>query len=485
MTFVHSLEGNNSMLRAITFAALAAALTLSLAGPLPQAVAANRQAPAAQAGSNRLYLPGVIRYNNPSYISPFGVTMFDEVSDRTGLTAMATAGADWAMTNVKWVDLEPVEGQAYDFSAADARIQALASKGIRPLVLFDHNPPWAMTPPAGNLDPIRYTVRPDKLQRLVNVVQALVTRYNGQSGYPRVDLWAFYGEPDNFWAWGNDGAAYADMLAAVRPVVRAANSNAKIMIGAMAYEDVRVVVGGNTRGININFLPDMLRQLATKPGGIRGNLDYIGFNFFPISLTKWPTVREKTATVRQVMSQYGVGDMPIIMLEIGVWSGTTGGQPPYAVTETQQAQFLAKELVRGLSAGLTQMHVFQPLDVPNYFNWGLFRGTQNANDPKPAYTSYTVVARELGDSVYTGSISGGGLEGYAFSKEGATVTVFWGTSGNVTRDFGAACVRTVTRTNQPVQVNDNGAGDTNSVVGTIRITAVANEPVFVSMCAAP
>lgn len=496
MTFAHSLEGNNSMLRAITFAALAVALTLSLAGPLPQAMAAERQAPAAQAGSNRLYLPGVIRYNNPAYISPFGVTMFDEVSDRTGLTAMANAGADYAMVNARWVDIEPTEGAPYNFSTIDARIQALAGKGIKPLVLFDHNPAWAMSPPSNITAPIRWAVADNKLGRLDAVIRALAERYNGSNGYPRVDYWGFYGEPDNRAAWGfvgtltpcppgtptcnfNNPAAYADMLARVSPIIKSVNSNAKVMIGALAFEN-------NVPNVfNYQFMDQVLTRLATKPGGITAYLDYVGFNFFPSigANPRFDTLQQKAAAARGVLAARGVPNMPIIVLELGLWTGATGGaNPPYPANETDQARFVVKEYVRGLSAGITQMHFFQPLDVPNYFNWGLFRGTQNANDPKPSYTSYVVVARELDNSLYTGSISAGGLEGYTFSKDGGAVTVFWGTGGNVTRDFAGACVRTVTRTNQPVQVSDNQAGDGNNAAGIIRISAVANEPVFVTNC---
>jgi hypothetical protein len=501
MIFAQNMEGTRSMVRTLSFLALAFALTFSLTGPRPVASAAERRAPAAQAGSNRLYLSAVIRYSNPSYISPFGVTMFDEISDRTGLSAMVTAGADWAMVNARWVDIEPTEGAAYDFSTIDARLTALASKGIRPLILFDHNPNWAMTRPGNEPQLIRWAIDESKVPRLVAVMQALAQRYNGNNGFPRVDYWAFYGEPDNIEAWGLRGAwprpatcapypanctfdnptRYADILTLVSPVIKAANSNAKFMIGALAYES------NVPNRFNFRFLEQVLARLATKPGGIRAYIDFVGFNFFPAISTVAPvfnTILDKAAHVRGVLAAAGVPTMPIIVLEMGVWSGYNGtsSPPPYPMDETRQAQFVIKEYPRGLAAGLTMMHYFQPFDVPNYFNWGLFRGWDNANSPKPAYTSYLVAARELANVVYTGAISGGGLEGYTFSREGGTVTVFWGTSGNVTRDFGASCMRTVTRTNQPAQVTDNGAGDGNPAAGTIRISAAANEPVFVSAC---
>ncbi len=483
-------EGRGSQLRSLWLIALTLAFTFSLVfggtAPARANTPAVARAPLSVAAAPlqqsdvKLYLPTLTRYDDSSYTSPFGISIYDTINDSTGLARMQTAGADLIFTNARWLDLEPTEGAAYNFSFLDAKAAAAESVGMELVVLFDHSPNWALI----NTTYPRSPIKADKYTALVNVVSALATRYNGNNGHPRINYWLFYGEPDNIYSgWGNNGNEYGDMLALVSPVIKAANPMAKVMPGAIAYErftdDTVNVPGPFAR----NFLPTVLARLNTKAGGAAAYIDGIGFNEFGLSPTRWPTLRDKAATVRQIMAAANVGQLPLIVTELS--RNSRGGN----ATETTQAQNVLKLYAEGIASNLAQMHWFMVFDdtsqqaalLDNY-TYGLFRGT-NINDPKPSYTAYTVAARELDGARFSRELGVGGTEGYVLIDGPELVTIVWATGSSVDVDFSQSCARVISRLDQVTQVSDGGAGDRDGTAnGRVRLQVTTNEPIIVRNC---
>ena len=55
-------------------------------------------------------LPLVLRYYDPTYVSPFGIVMYGNVDDAAGLQVMKKAGAKSATTIFYWSAVQPNRG---------------------------------------------------------------------------------------------------------------------------------------------------------------------------------------------------------------------------------------------------------------------------------------------------------------------------------------------------------------------------------------
>ena len=460
---------------------LALGLVLMISLPAGPSVHALDAAPSEPPPLPPLLLPSLLRYDDTAYRSPFGVSIFDQVNDTAGVPQMQAAGARRVFTNLRWVDLEPQEGQAYDFSAADAKTAAAQAAGFELVALFDHSPDWALVDPGNPRGPLL----PNKVQAFLAVIAALAERYDGQHGHARVNDWLFYGEPDNTrLGWGAAPEAYADLLAQASPVIKAANPQARVMPGAIAYEsftdDEYLQPGDFARG----FLPAVLARLNTYPGGAGAFIDGVGFNDFGLTPQRWPTLREKAEAVRQILRDAGVGQLPLIVTEL---SRTSKGGPN---TEVRQAQLLIQVYARGLASGLEQLHwfmVFDNLNVPPQHldanAYGLYRGT-DLTQPKPAYTAYNVVAHELAGARYRAAVVEPGVEAYVFARGPETVTVAWASNGaTAALDVALSCVHAVDRNALVALIQDGDPADRDGARnGQVRIVLTAVEPVILRGC---
>ncbi len=402
-------------------------------------------APKAQASQvYTLHLPVIARNYTAGYVLPFGVTMYGGVNDANGLEQMATARSARVTAWLHWWTIEknaPVGGvHTYDWSSFDADVKNARSKGMQMFVLASDNPPWA----AATLDgPVTDT------QSLVDFVGAAAGRY------PDITDWSFYPEPDNKYRFGNRPAAYADMLAAVSPAVHAANPKARVINGGLAYD-------GFTWGFVQSFLPGVLDALSHKPGGIRAYLDAVAFHHYNLL---WPNIADKARVIRDVMAQYGVGDLPLLVPEFGVPSFNTADQP-------NQARQLVQTFVRGLSAGIEQLSWFSVYD--DGCDCGLFASMYAAGDlshPKLAYTAYTNMANELYGSTYLSALGLPGVEGYEFTNQNGLIeAVLWATQPTAVASFASSCLRTV-----------DALGVTTIVHGN-QVTLSQDQPLYVAPC---
>ena len=179
------------------------------------------------------------------------------------------------------------------------------------------------------------------------VVAAAAERYDGDGindapGSPIVRYWSFYAEPDNGSLsqaqnnhkgyWGHNPSGYADMIAGVSTAMHAANPQAVVMIGGLAYDFFEPT------GIFVeSFLGGVLDALNLKTGGATAYLDAIAFHYFPINPGRWPTIREKTLEdSRGIMNSRGVGSLPVIVPEMGYWSEPVPNAPIFNSTETSR-----------------------------------------------------------------------------------------------------------------------------------------------------
>jgi hypothetical protein len=431
-------------------------------------------------------LPVVMGWYDPEYVYPLGIRMSGDVDEASGLLIMKDAGARWVTTNFYWSAIEYTQG-AYGWSSFDEKALNAQQAGMDVLAMFTRNPPWAASLPGGPVTDI---------QDLVNITTRMAERYDCDGvddapGSPCVHYWSFYAEPDNGdlaraqlgkGYWGHNGAGYAAMLAAITPGMRAANPQVQVFIGGIAYDYFEEDGGPFVRP----FLADTLRALNQNHGGVSGNLDGVAFHYYPISANRWPTIREKTQEIRGIMGQNSASSLSLVCPEAAYWSS-----PNFGSSDARQAQRIVQMYVRAASVDVRPTNWYQILDTawaggpddttPDRTGGLLYLdGT-----PKPAYTAYQVVARELGVSWYLRQFSHPGVEGYVFHVTGnREKTVLWGQSGDVNVPFTGACMRVVTRSGSEVNVPD---GDpTNDVDGTVNgqvtLRVRENEPIYVEPC---
>ena len=160
---------------------------------------------------------------------------------------------------------------------------------------------------------------------------------------PGVDAWELWNEPDSgqFWAGGADPPAYAALLRAAYPAIKAAQPS-------------DVVVTGGMVGNNFDFLA------ALYANGARGAFDAVGVHTDTACLTDGPGAYYRDPQgrvgrytfsayreVHQVMADHGDAAKPIWMTELG-WStqggrcpvGEKAGTKPLGVSPKRQARYL-------------------------------------------------------------------------------------------------------------------------------------------------
>jgi Cellulase (glycosyl hydrolase family 5) len=241
-------------------------------------------------------------------------------------------GADWVRLWALWQDMEPAQG-AYNehlIAVMNGRIAALKARGVKVLVVVHRAPAWA----SGGRGGIAPPSNPATFGRFMGQIAQRV---------PGADAWELWNEPDSgqFWAGGADPAAYAALLRAAYPAIK-------------AVQPGDVVVTGGMVGNNMDFLS------ALYDHGAQGSFDAVGVHTDTACLTSGPDAyyRDERGRVGRytfsayrevhaVMSDRGDGAKPVWMTELG-WNtqrglcnvGTKAGTKPLGVSPRRQARFL-------------------------------------------------------------------------------------------------------------------------------------------------
>lgn len=293
-------------------------------------------------------------------------------------------GVGWVRLFLNWKDAEPADN-AYNagYIAAVARdVASYRAAGAKVLVVVTGSPQWASGSPSGigaPVNPAQYAAFVDHM-----IVSA-----------PGVAAWEIWNEADAdlFWENGPQPAAYAALLRATYPVVKARDPNATVVTTGMV---------GN------HF--DFLQQLYDN--GAKGFFDAVGVHTDSPCLIATPDFfyRELDGSigryaftgyreVHHVMVRNGDGAKPIWMTEIG-WNtsstapnscrdGSSAGAKPAGVTQAQQAENL-KDAYACLAADpfVAVAMWFSLQDTPGRANYDAHLGLLRADgSAKPAYAA--------------------------------------------------------------------------------------------------
>jgi hypothetical protein len=292
------------------------------------------------------------------------------------LDRLHAAGVTSVRIDLSWVMLQPDGPQSYDRWGTDFvdRVIAMANeRGIRPLMMLWLTPGWAN----GNQG---QRVAPSRAEDYARMAGWAAERWRG-----KVVGWEVWNEPnsDGFLR-GADPAAYARILRAAYPAIKAGDPAAAVVLGGVEYNDVDWLRRAYDAGAKGSF-----DVLATHP--------YQGIADLPPDArdsTKW-TLRN-ASEVRRLMVERGDEAKPIWFTEFG-WS-THGVQSGVnwirGVDEQRQAAYLAAtaRLVAAEMPYVQRIYWYSDRDTgegdPQYANYGLFRRDLS---PKPALSALVAV----------------------------------------------------------------------------------------------
>lgn len=149
---------------------------------------------------------------------------------RAALQRLRHQGFEWVRQRLDWGHLEPAPGHML-WQLSDGLLQDMIVAGLVPVIVLDGSPAWARAPDdvAPTANPLAPPADPATFARFV---AAFAARYQHSLRY--YQLWD---EPNIAPHWGNrriEPVAYAQLLKAVVPVLRAADPDAVVITAALA-----------------------------------------------------------------------------------------------------------------------------------------------------------------------------------------------------------------------------------------------------------
>jgi hypothetical protein len=214
---------------------------------------------------------------------------------------IAAAGLTTARFDLGWRWIEPQRKGVYDqgfLGKLDRILAQLDARGITPIITVIETPAWAR--PAGT----DIFTPPTNRQDYADMMGMLAARYAAREGM----TWEVWNEPNlvEFWATGPNAAEYADLLRRSYAAIKAADADATVLGGAIAFGDLPFVRG----------------MYAAGAGGA-----FDGLSIHPYTAGRAPTddsnawysLRGQFAGMRAAMAAHGDGAKPLYATEFG-WS---------------------------------------------------------------------------------------------------------------------------------------------------------------------
>jgi len=444
-------------------------------------------------------------------VLPFGVQMFEDIYDADARAKATGAGIKWVRLVASWAS-----------GNIDSMVVNAVNAGLEPIIVLGNSPEWAVedvyaaTGQHYDCGPID----PEDLPAFADSVRALVERYDGDgigdaSGAPTVKYWEFWNEPDNQstdpdcifvgGCWGGDldsdgipdPQEYVTMLSYAYPAVKAANLNAQVLLGGLAWESIGC--------FNMSFLDDVLSY-----GGAQ-YFDLMNFHQYDFKRDDWDgTLPWNQGILGKIAAAKKKVNKPIVVSEIGLNRDMEMGQE-------RQARHLVHELVRGMSLwsndvkSLIYFLLVDEASNPSAHYGLLERGTLN---PFPAYYAYQTLTTELGNvdpsrqTHQLGPSETGSeyIQAYRFTmNDGRRKLVLWTDDGKRIKDAsdkhinmaigqeelndswtGKLRLRVVDSTSYPTPavtiIEDGGPGDLDGNDGNNSITLeVTQDPIYVEL----
>ncbi len=249
-----------------------------------------------------------------------GVALFNESPDRIDIdmAAMATAGAHWIRTAVRWDLVEPDDATTDDWTKSDRIVADAQAHGLDLIFDVTGTPQWAAG--AGASTNVQF---PSDLHTYAAFAAKLAARYEG-----RVHVYELGNEPNHV-KTSADPQLYTRLLQLTYPAIKASDPNATVLTGGL----------GGTRDKKGNLAGDTFLAQLYKDGA-KGYFDGVSYHpyTYPLLASQDSGSRgwSRMLNAHRIMAANGDGAMKIWITEYGAPTNGGGG----AVTEAQQAQMV-------------------------------------------------------------------------------------------------------------------------------------------------
>jgi hypothetical protein len=314
------------------------------------------------------------------------------------LDLVRASGARMTRVDVGWASLQqngPNGWSGWYLDRLDRMVAAADARGVKLLLTFMNTPCWASTAPESLKQGCTGTwwdrgvtaYAPADPRAYAHALGFLAERYGD-----RVAAWEIWNEPnhEDFWRASDPAAAYAALLKAAYPAVKAASPRSVVVGGSLSQSDHAF-----TRRLYAHGIKGFFDAFAVHPY----TDDVSPLDRRPTVDARYSFIRGVPA-VRQVMLRHG-DDKPMWLTESG-WSTSTRRSPSEhwtnGVSEAVQARFIQQQAAQVARWPWVKVNVWYNLldagrdRADKYTNCGLRRVDGTA---KPAWRTFRAMAMRL------------------------------------------------------------------------------------------
>lgn len=379
--------------------------------------------------------------------SRFGISYSAAFLEMNQMKTIDQVGATYVRFDVSWARIEPTKGQYTMPQFFRDKFDAIVDAGMRPLVILNYRNKF--------YDQNRTPSSPEAIAGFAAYAGYVASQFGDDADYEVYNEFNSTGFNDG--TCGLTADCYLDILRATTPAIHAAAPDAQVSGPALA-------------GIDMDWMTRFFEL-----GGL-DHLDAVSIHKYAQNSAPEGVTAPLIVQLQELIRRYNDGeDVPLWLTETGYNTGTTG------VTESQQADFVARDMVLNLHTGLDREYWYGFVDAclsadNKECRYGILR---NMNEgltvaaPKPAYVAYATLTRQLAHH------EPAGMENLA---AGAYSGTFRDGSGHVTRVMWATTPQSVTiQATGPVEITDQwGHAETRVPEGGSFTLALGGQAVYVS-----
>jgi hypothetical protein len=447
-------------------------------GPVPQpSVPYQSLSTSNLEGVAKIYIP-VAPFDFPKR-SLFGAETYGPLHSESPLLGHANSlSVGWLRLGrrISWRTLQPYPGAPIQWelqASFEQELYQLREKGISPVVIISDSPLWATNGKTGSdgKPSTCAAIRPERLSDYAAFIRAVVNRYKAPEF--NVHNWELGNEPDvdprlvpgdsGFGCWGDEsdpyygGKQYGEMLKVVTPAIKGEDPDAQVWIGGLLLAAPATTSPSKSA---LRVYPELLERGITSPvspqshpetffkgileSGAGTYFDIVAYHWYPSyyqgdiypakidydlkSGQSWDKsgggVVGKAKFLRNLMKQYGISK-PLSLNETGLGcliDRFSWCNPPEELFYLAQANYLVRSFVRGLPEEVLSFSWYT-IEDEGWRYLGLLDGEYN---PRPNYTAYLQLVRELKNARLIGPVDyGEKIEAYGFEKDGLILHILW------------------------------------------------------------
>jgi hypothetical protein len=431
----------------------------SIEQPVYQKALAQAQAQEPEA-TFKTHLPFLTQ---PVTAKVFGVETWYYGANNSDTTLAVDTGANWIRRNaLLWSDVEPNQGERKwtngNIPSLEADFKNASNLGKKIILVIRRTPSWAQAVSGSYCGPMRE----DKFEAFGNFMADVVRRYSVPPY--NVQYYEIWNEPEAalekvaprndyiFGCWGsnstynwqpndpyNGGRHFGKMLKVVYPKIKAANSNAQVVVAGLLLDcdPVNPVIdpktGQQKNCTSAKFLEGILAEGGAPyfdvvsihsydyyQGGL-GN--YSNFNWNSAYNTTGPTLIAKTRYIKNLLANYTASTKKIFLSEIALVC-SNGCDNTFQQTK---ANFVAQSYATAIMEGVSSAVWYHLFNIWN--NSGLINHQTTPYTLLPSYKAYQFAQKELDGANSGRDISQTNIWIYEINSPRGPVWVVWSKDG--------------------------------------------------------